>query len=213
MDNLNLKIEYIDVDKLNVYEDNAKTHTDYDVSQIKKSIEKCGFADPVGIWSDKNIIVEGHGRIMAAKELGIKQVPCVRLDYMTDEQRKKYAILHNKTAELSEWDNFILGKNLEELDFSEFDIDFGLDDEETAEKGKSKNNYPKMELKSFEHYDYLVFVFRNQHDFLRCANEFGIKKVDAGYTTRKLGIGRVVEGAELVKRLGYQDSDFESFEI
>lgn len=96
-----LKIEYVNVAKLKPYDKNTRKHEDYDVSQIAKSIEQYGFNDPIGIWGKDNIIVEGHGRLLAAKKLGMDKVPCIRLDDLTDEQRREYAIMHNKTAELS----------------------------------------------------------------------------------------------------------------
>lgn len=121
-----LKIEYVDVAKLKPYDKNTRKHEDYDVSQIAKSIEQYGFNDPIGIWGKDNIIVEGHGRLLAAKKLGMDKVPCIRLDNLTDEQRREYAIMHNKTAELSAWDIDLLGEEVTELDFSGFDIDWGL---------------------------------------------------------------------------------------
>lgn len=128
-----LKIEYVDVAKLKPYDKNTRKHEDYDVSQIAKSIEQYGFNDPIGIWGKDNIIVEGHGRLLAAKKLGITEVPCIRLDDLTDEQRREYAIMHNKTAELSTWDFDLLAAEIPELDFSGFDVDWGLpaDEEET----------------------------------------------------------------------------------
>lgn len=128
-----LKIEYVDVAKLKPYDKNTRKHEDYDVSQIAKSIEQYGFNDPIGIWGKDNIIVEGHGRLLAAKKLGMKEVPCIRLDDLTDEQRREYAIMHNKTAELSAWDFDLLATEIDGLDFSGFDIDWGLpaDEEET----------------------------------------------------------------------------------
>ena len=128
-----LKIEYVDVAKLKPYDKNTRKHEDYDVSQIAKSIEQYGFNDPIGIWGKDNIIVEGHGRLLAAKKLGMDKVPCIRLDDLTDEQRREYAIMHNKTAELSAWDFDLLAEDIGELDFSEFDVDWGFpaDVEET----------------------------------------------------------------------------------
>ena len=82
---------------------NARKHADADVSTIVKSIEEFGFDDPIGIWGENNTIVEGHGRLIAAKKLGMKQVPVIRLDHLTDEQRRAYALAHNKTAEMSDW--------------------------------------------------------------------------------------------------------------
>lgn len=134
---MQLKIEYIPIDKLKPYERNNKKHIDYDIDEIAKSIEKYGFNDPIGIWKD-NIIIEGHGRLEACKKLGITEVPCVRLDHLTDKQRREYAIMHNKTAELAEYDFDNLKLELDDLDLSDFDIDFGIDD-------KSENNRYKYE--------------------------------------------------------------------
>ena len=128
-----LNVEYIPVGQLKPYEKNARKHEEYDVGQIAESIERYGFNDPIGIWGKDNIIVEGHGRLLAAKKLGLKEVPCIRLDDLTDKQRREYAILHNKTAELSSWDFDLLAEDIGELDFSGFDIDWGIpaDEEET----------------------------------------------------------------------------------
>ena len=119
---MELQITYIPVDQLTPYERNARKHTPTDVEKIKASIQKFGFDDPIGIWGKKNIIVEGHGRLIAAKELGYEKVPCIRLDHLTDEQRRAYALAHNKTAELSTWDFGKLEAELMDL------IDFGMGD-------------------------------------------------------------------------------------
>ena len=124
---INLKVEYLDIDKLKMYENNAKLHQDEDINAIKKSIELFGFDDPIGIWSDENVIVEGHGRLIAAKKLKMKKVPVIRLDHLSDEERKAYALAHNKITELSEWENEILNLELDDLS-TIFDMsDFGFD--------------------------------------------------------------------------------------
>lgn len=128
-----LKIEYLPVTALKPYERNARKHRDLDVDAIVKSIEEFGFDDPICIWSADNLIVEGHGRLMAAKKLGIKTVPCIRLDHLTDEQRRAYALAHNKTAENSEWDFDILPEELEsivDIDMSQFGFEINLDEEQ-----------------------------------------------------------------------------------
>ena len=127
---MELKIEYLPIKALKPYEKNTRKHGKKDVDNIVTSIRKSGFCDPIGIWSKDNIIVEGHGRLMAAKQLGMETVPCVRLDHLTDEQRREYAIAHNATAELSEWDLDILPDELADLDLGDFDFDFGIEDEE-----------------------------------------------------------------------------------
>ena len=118
---MNLQIEYVGIDSIEPYQNNARHHGTEDVKAIVKSIEEFGFNDPIGVWN--NQIVEGHGRLMAAKELGMTEVPIIRLDELTDEQRKAYALAHNKTAELSDWDFNVLASELQEItdiDMSEF---------------------------------------------------------------------------------------------
>lgn len=128
-----LSIEYLSVSDLTPYEKNTRKHQKKDVANIVRSIEKYGMNDAIGIWGKKNIIVEGHGRWLACMQLGIDRVPVVRLDHLTDEQRREYAIAHNATAELSEWDLDILSEELDDLDLSDFDFDFGLDDKDETE--------------------------------------------------------------------------------
>ena len=130
---MDLKIEYLPIKELKPYEKNARKHADADVSTIMKSIQEFGFKDPIGIWSDKNVIVEGHGRLLAAKRLGMKKVPVIRLDDLTDEQRRAYALAHNKTAEMSEWDSDLLDEELDgilDIDMSDFGFDLSEDEEE-----------------------------------------------------------------------------------
>lgn len=131
--NTELKIEYLPTGKLKPYEKNTRKHKKLDVDNIARSIEKYGMNDAIGIWGKDNVIVEGHGRFEACKKLGIDMVPVVRLDHLTDEQRREYAIAHNATAELSEWDLDILGEELAELDLGEFDFDFGINDDADGE--------------------------------------------------------------------------------
>ena len=124
---MELKIEYLPIEQLKPYNKNTRKHQDLDIDNIAKSIEQFGMCDAIGIWGKDNVIVEGHGRMMACKKLGINTVPCVRLDHLTDEQRRKYAIAHNATAELSIWDKDFLAEELAELDMSDFDFDFDID--------------------------------------------------------------------------------------
>lgn len=119
--------ETIKIDDLTPYERNARHHEPVDIDAIAKSIDAFGFRDPVGVWGPNNIIVEGHGRVMAAKQLGLKEVPCIRLDDLTDEQRRAYGLAHNKTAELSTWDAELLP--LEAQDLPTYDMtQFGFSD-------------------------------------------------------------------------------------
>ena len=113
------------VKELRPYQKNARKHGEKDIAAIVASIEAFGFRDPIGVWGPQNIVVEGHGRLEAAKVLGMTEVPCIRLDDLTDEQRRAYGIAHNSTAELSSWDAEILPLEVEEL--PSYDMtDFGV---------------------------------------------------------------------------------------
>ena len=119
-----LRIEYVTLSEIRPYERNARRHADEDVGAIVKSIRQFGFLDPIGVW--RGVIVEGHGRWLAARKLGMETVPVIRLDELTDEQRRAYALAHNKTAELSSWDFESLDAEINDL--SAFDMeDFGFE--------------------------------------------------------------------------------------
>lgn len=116
-----LKIEYVDVEDLKPYLNNAKIHTPEQIEQIKKSINEFGMNDPIGVW--RNEIVEGHGRFIACQELGLKEIPIIRLDNLSDKQRKAYALIHNKLTMNTGFDFANLASELkliDEIDMSEF---------------------------------------------------------------------------------------------
>ena len=142
-----LKIEYLTLDKLKPYDKNARKHQETDLSTIKASITEFGMSDPIGVWGKDNTIVEGHGRYLACKELGIDNVPVIHLDHLTDEQRRAYALAHNKTAEMSEWDIDLLGEelnNIFDIDMSNFDFDLIEEEEEPTTPTERKDLSDKV---------------------------------------------------------------------
>lgn len=130
----NLQIEYLSPHDLKPYEGNARKHGESDIEQIKESIRLDGFNDPIGIWGDENLIVEGHGRQLAAIALGMEKVPCIRLDHLTETQRRDYAIRHNRTAELSEWDEAKRKIELAALELEGIELSGIFDETETEDE-------------------------------------------------------------------------------
>lgn len=120
---MELKIEYVDLDQLRPYKNNAKIHTAEQIEQIKKSIAEFGMNDPIAVWKN-NEIIEGHGRLEACQELGIKEVPIIRLNELTDDKRKAYALVHNQLTMNTGFDDDILNIELGDIDMDLGDFGF-----------------------------------------------------------------------------------------
>lgn len=130
---MELKIEYLPISELKAYVNNAKEHPAEQVEQIKKSIIEFGMNDPIAVWKD-NEIIEGHGRLLACAELGepYDVVPVIRLDHLTDEERKAYALVHNKLTMNSDFNMDLLNMELEELkelDMEQFGFDINIEED------------------------------------------------------------------------------------
>lgn len=120
----------VSTDSLIPYARNSRTHSDEQVAQIAASIKEFGFLNPIIIDGDNGIIA-GHGRVMAAQKLGIKELPCIEASHLTDAQRKAYVIADNKLALNAGWDNDMLRIELDELGEMDFDLEltgFSLDE-------------------------------------------------------------------------------------
>lgn len=122
---MELKVEYVPIGAIRPYEHNAKLHPSEQIEQIKNSICEFGMNDPIGVWHEE--IVEGHGRLIACKELGYEVVPIIRLDGLTDEQRRAYTLVHNKTTMNSDFNMETLEAELNKIDDIDMDA-LGFDD-------------------------------------------------------------------------------------
>ena len=129
------EVQEVTIADLIPYANNAKIHGAGQIEKLKKSITEFGFITPCLIDRDNNLIA-GHGRVMAAKELGMTTVPCVYVDGLTETQRRAYILADNRLGELGEWDMDLVFSELEELKDMDFDIEltgFELPDDEPAE--------------------------------------------------------------------------------
>lgn len=127
-----IQIEKISIDALIPYARNSRTHSDAQVAQIAASIKEFGFTNPVLIDEDGGIIA-GHGRTLAARKLGLSEVPCLRLSYLSEAQKKAYVIADNKLALNAGWDDEMLKVELSELKDLDFDLSLiGFDADELA---------------------------------------------------------------------------------
>lgn len=115
------KLERWPVDRLVPYERNARTHSPEQVAMIAASIVEFGFTNPILVASDAGIIA-GHGRLEAAKQLGLAEVPVVVLDHLSDAQRRAYVLADNQLALNAGWDADLLRVELQELEAQEFDL-------------------------------------------------------------------------------------------
>ena len=132
-----LQVIYLPLAELTPDDKNAKQHPADQVEQIKESIKTFKMCDPIGIAGDENLIIEGHGRYLALKELGVEKAPCIRLDHLdTDEKRKAYALIHNKTTMNSGFDIELLDMALSDIET----IDMGLYGFEEIEEEKPKKD-------------------------------------------------------------------------
>ena len=126
-------MEMVAVEKLVPYVNNARTHSPEQINKLRSSLREFGFINPVIIDKDYGVIA-GHGRLIAAKEEGIAEVPCVLVDYLTEAQKKAYIIADNRFAQDAGWDEELLRIEIESLQAEAFDIALtGFEDQEIAD--------------------------------------------------------------------------------
>lgn len=130
---MSLKINYISTDVLIPYVNNSRTHSDKQVTEIASSIKEFGFTNPVLI-DKENTIIAGHGRLLASKKLGLKEVPTILLENLTEAQKKAYIIADNKLALNAGWDEELLSIELKELDELGYDTSLtGFSEDELSD--------------------------------------------------------------------------------
>lgn len=134
------QMEMVSTNKLIPYVNNARTHSAEQVNKLRSSLREFGFVNPVIVDKDYGIIA-GHGRVLAAKEEGIDEVPCVLVDYLTEAQKKAYIIADNRFAQDAGWDEELLRIEIESLQGEDFDISLtGFEADEIADLFKDGND-------------------------------------------------------------------------
>lgn len=167
-----MQVETMALDALIPYARNSRTHSDAQVAQIAASIREFGFTNPVLIDAQGGIIA-GHGRVMAARKLGLNDVPCIRLGHLTDTQKRAYVIADNKLALNAGWDAELLKLELEDLHADKFDMDllgFDADDLSIAMGFEDQLSAPDSSAKEIDPDDYQM-----GHTCPKCGFEFDAK--------------------------------------
>ena len=177
----NPQIELLNVDSLIPYVNNARIHSEEQVLQLASSIKEFGFNQPILLDAD-NGLVAGHGRLLAAKKLGLENVPCIRLKHLTDAQKKAYIIADNKIAQNATWDFELLKMEVENL---QENFDF-------KELGFSRDELDNL-LGEFEHaIDVIDEIDESVNFIIKCGsiaekeiikNKLGITKEKTTYKT------------------------------
>ena len=164
------QIEFISIKDLTPYNRNSRTHSTEQVSQIAASITEFGFTNPVLIDAEGGIIA-GHGRVMAAEHLGMGNVPCLRLSYLSEAQKRAYIIADNKLAMNAGWDESVLAIELGELEDLGFDLELtGFSQDEMQRINNPVDNYPESSAKEIDPDDYQM-----GHTCPKCGFEFDAK--------------------------------------
>lgn len=208
-----INIVMMSPDDLIPYQDNPRIN-DLAVGVVADSIREFGFKNPIIVDKDK-VIIAGHTRHKAAKRLGLDEVPVIIADDLTPEQVKAFRIMDNKSSEFAEWDYMkLLGeiKGLEEADydinltgFDEIELGNIIEEVDRKQKDKEKER-PEIEFTDelLEEHQYVVLYFDNTMDWQVAKSVLGIKNVHAldsraGY--ERSGVGRVLRGADIIRRL------------
>lgn len=211
MDQLAWKTETRRVNNLKGFDKNPRQITAKQRADLEASLEKFDLAE-IPVIDQDDVIIAGNQRVEVLRSLGRGEEEIeVRVPSrpLTERERKEYNLRSNKNT--GEWDSLTLFENFDK----EMLLEVGFTMKEMGDMGgsftdkdRNENDFqiPEMELKAFEHYDYIVFAFRTTQDWINVLQAFNVEKVDSSWVPgrKKIGLGRVIEGAELLRQLGLE---------
>lgn len=138
-----MELQTLKIKDIHPYERNARKN-DQAVDAVAKSIEQCSYVAPI-VVDENHVILAGHTRWKAMKRLGRTECECIIKSGLTEEQKRKYRLLDNKTGELADWDYDRLEQELDGLDFGGFDLDWGISDVEGLDLNETTTNHSEQE--------------------------------------------------------------------
>lgn len=194
---------FLPVNELVPYAKNPKNHSDKDINLIIKSIERNGFGENLLVCPETKEVLSGNGRLMAAKKMGLEQVPCVYVPKgLTEKQKADIVIASNKLVEVSGYNNN-LGFLMDNFGLNP--DDFGINIAEKVKSTEEEGEVPFTE-ELLEEHNYIVLYFDNAVDWLQAETLFGKyittkQALGSKEGFRKMGKGRVVKGADVLKDL------------
>lgn len=202
-----LKVEYVATETLAPYAHNAKEHPEWHVDQIANSIKQFGFSDPIGVWTNEQgvtEIVEGHGRVLAAKKLGIEKLPIIRLDHLDDEGRRAYTHVHNQTAMTTGFDWDVLDAEMASLpEFDWDDFGFNMPDFSSWFDTRERNDTSKQEWN--DEYNEFLEKFEQKKTSDDCYTPDNVYDAIADWVVCEYGVDR----SKFVRPF-YPGGDFEN---
>ena len=198
------------LNEIKPYEKNPRKNEEA-VEYVANSIKEFGFKVPIVIDKD-GVIVTGHTRYKAAKKLGLEEVPTIMADDLSEEQIKAFRLADNKVSERAKWNKDLLQEELESLygviDMSNFDFPIQIEDIDMDEVGLEPTEKIAVELDECN--DYVVLQFNNVNDWEKAMDVFGLERVstcDNNKNIRRFGIGRVIDGKNILERLEGKNED------
>lgn len=203
----NIKLQK--VTELVPYARNSRTHSDEQIAQIAASIREFGWTNPV-LVDKNNTIIAGHGRVLAARRLGLDEVPTLSLEHLTDAQVRAYVIADNKLALNAGWDDQLLASELEALKQEGFELGVvGFTEQELEElrtfaEENEKEEVVKYSTELDQESNYVVLKFSKDIDWIQAETLLGIESTYSlrqnGKTWSK-GVGRVLDGPKTLEKL------------